>query len=41
MAGQMVHYEIPSGDAAKAQEFWVVSSDGSSRSSPALRAATT
>ena len=22
MAGQMVHIEIPAGDAAKAQEFW-------------------
>ena len=22
MAGQMVHYEIPAGDPAKAQEFW-------------------
>ena len=22
MAGQMVHYEIPAGDTAKAQEFW-------------------
>ena len=22
MAGQMVHFEIPAGDPAKAQEFW-------------------
>ena len=22
MAGQMVHFEIPAGDTAKAREFW-------------------